>query len=57
MIDDIIDTGGTICRAANLLKENGAKEIFVFAVHGLFSKDAIQKIESSSELDYLSNFK
>lgn len=48
MIDDIIDTGGTICRAANLLKENGAKEIFVFAVHGLFSKDAIQKIESSN---------
>ena len=48
MIDDIIDTGGTICRAANLLKENGSNEIFVFAVHGLFSKDAIHKIESSN---------
>ena len=48
MIDDIIDTGGTICRAANLLKENGALEIFVFAVHGLFSRDAINNIEASS---------
>jgi ribose-phosphate pyrophosphokinase len=48
MIDDIIDTAGTICRAANLLKENGSEQIFVFAVHGLFSKDAINKIESSN---------
>lgn len=47
MIDDIIDTGGTICRAANLLKENGASKVFVFAVHGLFSKNAIKNIESS----------
>jgi ribose-phosphate pyrophosphokinase len=47
MIDDIIDTGGTICRAAELLKENGALEIYVFIVHGLFSRDAIKKIEAS----------
>ena len=48
MVDDMIDTGGTICKASNMLKENGALEIYVFATHGLFSKNALENIEQSS---------
>ena len=50
MIDDMIDTGGTICRAANLLKENGAKSIKIFVTHGSFSGDALKNI-AESEID------
>ncbi|WP_029906348.1 ribose-phosphate pyrophosphokinase [Mycoplasmopsis opalescens] len=38
IIDDIIDTGGTIIKAVNTLKENGAKKVIVAATHGLFTK-------------------
>lgn len=38
IIDDMIDTGGTIIKAAKALKENGANQIIVAATHGLFSK-------------------
>lgn len=38
IIDDIIDTGGTILKAVDALKENGAKKIIVMASHGIFSK-------------------
>jgi ribose-phosphate pyrophosphokinase len=47
MFDDMIDTGGSICKAAEILKQNGAKKIIVFATHGVFSLDAIEKINSS----------
>jgi len=46
----MIDTGGTICRAASLLKEKGAKSINIFVTHGLFSGDALENIENS-EID------
>ena len=48
MIDDIIDTAGTACKAAELLKNDGAKEIYFFACHGLFSNNAIEKINNSA---------
>lgn len=48
MIDDMIDTAGTICEASKLLKNKGAKQIFVFATHGLFSKNAIERINNSN---------
>ena len=48
MVDDIIDTAGTACSAAKLLKEEGAKEIYFFCCHGLFSRNALEKIENSS---------
>jgi len=50
IIDDIIDTGGTIVNAAKLLRKHGAKSIRVFATHALFSGDAHENIENS-EID------
>ena len=40
IVDDMISTGGTIVTAANLLKSKGARNIYVFATHGVFSEDA-----------------
>lgn len=37
IIDDIIDTGGTLCKAADLLREKGAKKIMCYATHGIFT--------------------
>ncbi|HUD05981.1 MAG TPA: ribose-phosphate diphosphokinase [Candidatus Saccharimonadales bacterium] len=48
IIDDMIDTAGTICAAADLLREKGAKKIYGLATHGLFSGNAIKSIEKSS---------
>lgn len=47
VVDDMIDTAGTICAAANLLAENSAADIYCVATHGLFSEPAIQRIEDS----------
>ncbi len=47
MIDDMIDTAGTICTAAKMLKEKGAKCIRVIATHPVLSGDAFERIESS----------
>ncbi len=45
--DDIIDTAGTITKAASALKANGAGQIFACAVHGVLSGPAIERIEKS----------
>jgi ribose-phosphate pyrophosphokinase len=45
--DDIIDTAGTIVKAANALMENGAARVFACAVHGVLSGPAIERIERS----------
>ena len=47
IVDDMIDTGGTLCKAARLLKENGAVIIVATATHGIFSSNALQKINES----------
>lgn len=41
IIDDIIDTAGTLCEATKVLKEKGALNVACFATHGLFSGKAI----------------
>ena len=43
--DDIIDTAGTIVKAANALKENGAARVFACAVHGVLSGQAFDRID------------
>jgi len=45
--DDIVDTAGTITKAANALKANGADRVLACAVHGVLSGSAIDKIEKS----------
>lgn len=47
MVDDIINTGTGLEAAAKLLTENGAKEIYACASHGLFSKDAAAKLSAA----------
>ena len=47
IVDDIIDSGGTIVNAAKALKERGAKEVFVYITHGVLSGDAVKKIKNS----------
>ncbi|MBS4179732.1 ribose-phosphate diphosphokinase [Lederbergia citrea] len=48
LIDDIIDTAGTITLAANALTEAGAKEVFACCTHPVLSGPAIERIESSN---------
>ncbi len=47
LVDDMIDTGGTIINAANALAERGAKEVYACCTHGVLSGEAISKIQSS----------
>ena len=47
IVDDIIDSGGTIVNAVNALKKNGANEVYVFITHAVLSGDAVKKIKSS----------
>lgn len=47
VIDDICDTAGTLCAGCKILKDHGAKEVYVGISHGIFSRDAIEKIENS----------
>src|SRR3954453_9631618 len=45
--DDIIDTAGTIVKAASALKANGAARVFACAVHGVLSGPAIERLETA----------
>ena len=48
IVDDIIDSGGTIVNAAKTLKDRGAKEVYVYITHGVLSGDAVRKIQKSN---------
>ena len=48
IVDDMIDTAGTITNAADFLVENGAKDVYLVATHGVFSGDAIKKLQKPS---------
>ena len=48
LVDDIIDTAGSIAEAANILVKFGAKEVYALATHGVLSDSAIEKISKSS---------
>ncbi len=47
IVDDIIDSGGTIVNAANALTDRGAKEVHVYVTHGVLSGKAVEKIKNS----------
>ncbi len=47
MIDDLIDTAGTLCNAAEKLINEGATEVYACATHGVFSGEAYERIEAS----------
>jgi ribose-phosphate pyrophosphokinase len=47
MIDDLIDTAGTLCNAAERLIDEGATEVYACATHGVFSGPAYERIETS----------
>ena len=47
MFDDIIDTAGTICGAAQLLKDKGAKDVYVCATHPVFSGPALERLDKA----------
>jgi len=47
IVDDMIDTGGTLCKAAAALKERGAKRVFAYATHAVFSGVASENIKNS----------
>ena len=47
MVDDMIDTAGTIVNGAKALKERGAKEVYACCTHAVLSGPAIERIEKS----------
>ncbi|AEO08528.1 ribose-phosphate pyrophosphokinase [Buchnera aphidicola str. Ak (Acyrthosiphon kondoi)] len=47
LVDDMIDTGGTLCKAAEALKERGAKRVFAYATHPVFSGNASINLKNS----------
>jgi ribose-phosphate pyrophosphokinase len=47
ILDDLVDTAGSLCAAAQALKERGAKKIFACCSHGLLSGNAMERIEAS----------
>lgn len=52
LVDDLVDTAGTLCKAAKALKEHGAAKVKAYATHAVLSGPAVQNIENS-ELDEL----
>ncbi|XBC40896.1 MAG: ribose-phosphate pyrophosphokinase [Buchnera aphidicola (Nurudea yanoniella)] len=48
LVDDMIDTGGTLCKAAEALKDRGAKRVFAYATHPIFSGNAVENLKNSN---------
>ncbi len=47
MVDDMVDTAGTLCAGAQALKDRGADKVYACCIHGILSDPAIERIESS----------
>ena len=48
IVDDMVDTAGTLCKAADALKENGAKKVVAYCTHPVLSGPAVENIEASN---------
>jgi ribose-phosphate pyrophosphokinase len=51
IMDDMIDTAGTLLKAAEVLKERGAKKVYAYCTHPIFSGPAIDRIAKGAVLD------
>jgi ribose-phosphate pyrophosphokinase len=49
--DDVIMTGGTIVSGAQALREAGAAQVYVFATHGIFARDGLERLAAADEVD------
>lgn len=47
LVDDLVDTAGTLCEAARALKERGARKVYAYTTHAVLSGPAVKNIESS----------
>jgi len=47
IVDDLIDTAGTLCNAAQAVMDNGARRVVACATHGVLSGPAVERIEQS----------
>jgi ribose-phosphate pyrophosphokinase len=48
MVDDFIDTGGTMCQGADVLRDAGASDVYAAATHAVLSGDAVDRVKNSS---------
>ena len=51
ILDDMIDSGGTIIEASNVLKMQNANDIFVYATHGVLSGNAVQNLQNEENIE------
>ncbi|EPY31769.1 ribose-phosphate pyrophosphokinase [Strigomonas culicis] len=51
IVDDMIDTAGTLCKAAEVLKDYGAKEVHAWATHGIFTDPACDRLTKCAALE------
>jgi ribose-phosphate pyrophosphokinase len=51
LVDDLVDTAGTICKAASIIRENGAKSVRAVCTHPVLSGNAYENIEKSALLE------
>ena len=51
VMDDMIDTAGTLVKAAEVLKQRGAKKVYAYCTHPIFSGPAIDRISDGAALD------
>ena len=48
IVDDMVDTAGTLCKAAQALKDNGARQVVAYCTHPVLSGDAIENLDNST---------
>ncbi|MDY4790070.1 MAG: ribose-phosphate pyrophosphokinase [Bacteroidales bacterium] len=53
LVDDIVDTGNTLCKAAEVIKTKGAKSVRAMITHPVLSGDAVEKIENSHMVELI----